>query len=219
MSAGTFVLFDFDGVIADTFAMASALAKRVCKENTIEKYKSAFEGNIYDSVEKDKPGGRRPDHGEGCEHEIDWWDEYQKSFEAGVSPFEGVVPAIRAIAQEHSLIIVSSGSASFIKPFLEKCDIADLFLDILDVDVHTHKTKKIEIIFEKYGVTAADCVFITDTLGDIREANEHALGTIAVAWGFHSHETLEKGVPFRIVDEPSELPDAVNDYFTVSTGP
>ena len=71
------------------------------------------------------------------------------------------------------------------------------------------------MIFETYGIGADDCVFITDTLGDMREAKEHAVGTIGVSWGFHPHATLEKGIPFRIVDQPSELPDAIQEYFAV----
>lgn len=69
------------------------------------------------------------------------------------------------------------------------------------------------VLFDFGGVTAADCVFITDTLGDMREAEEHGMEAIGCSWGFHPHTTLEKGLPFRIVDMPTELPDAVANYF------
>ena len=207
-----FVLFDFDGVIADSFGIASALAQRICKRYTPDTYRSAFEGNIYDTFAAD---GTRRDHGgqEDCNHDLNWWDEYQKSF-ATVTPFDGVCDAIRIMSKDYSLAILSSGSRKFIDPFLETNGIAHHFTDILDVDVHTHKTKKIEVIFEKYGITALDCVFVTDTLGDIREAGAHGMGVIAVSWGFHSRVTLEKGVPFRIIERPQELPVAVNEYFS-----
>jgi phosphoglycolate phosphatase-like HAD superfamily hydrolase len=207
-----FVLFDFDGVIADTFALASALAKRTCAHNTEEVYRSAFEGNIYDTYNKDKPGGESA-HGPECEHDIDWWAEYHKG-SANAAAFEGIIPAVKQIGESYRLAIISSGSASFIRPFLQHEGIEHLFTDILDVDVHTHKTKKMEIMFEKYSVTAADCVFITDTLGDLREAAHHSMGAIAVSWGFHGRDRLEQGVPFRIVDKPAELADAVNEYFS-----
>ena len=211
---GKFILFDFDGVIADSFAIASALAHRVCKQNTPERYRSAFEGNIYNTYPSD---GSRPDHKEqeGCEHGLNWWDEYEKSF-ATVTPFDGVCDVIRDLSKGYSLVIISSGSRRFIDPFLEHNGIADRFVGVLDVDAHTHKTKKIEMIFEKHGITSADCVFVTDTLGDIREAAHHSIGSIAVTWGFHSRETLERGVPFRIINSPREIPDAVAEYFSRS---
>ena len=67
--------------------------------------------------------------------------------------------------------------------------------------------------FEKHHTNAAQCVFVTDTLGDMREAQEHSVGTIGCSWGVHPRATLEKGMPFRIVDSPLELLDAVGDYF------
>lgn len=50
-----------------------------------------------------------------------------------------------------------------------------------------------------------DAVFITDTLGDIREARECDIDSIAVTWGFHERKTLEKGNPIVIVSDPREL--------------
>lgn len=214
MSKDKFVLFDFDGVIADSFVLASALAKRTCTHLDAEQYRSAFEGNVYDTFDKDQPSGGRPDHGPECDHTLDWWPEYEKGF-ANIAAFDGVIQAINEIATGYTLIIITSCRANIVQPFLERTGIAHHFVDILDVDVHTSKTKKIEILFEKYGAAAADCVFITDTLGDIREAAHHSIGAIACSWGFHSHDRLEKGVPFRIVDKPAELPDAVNDYFSL----
>lgn len=212
MDGKPFVLFDFDGVIADSFDMASALANRRCKHLTTERYRSAFEGNIYDALAKGLKDGKRPDHGLGCEHDLDWWTEYAKTFPS-VQPFADILPAIERLAAEYRLAIVTSGRRTYIEPFLATHALAGRFTDILDYDVHTHKTKKIEIMFERYAIQAPDCVFITDTLGDIREAAHHAIGSIACAWGFHSHETLQKGIPFRIIDEPAQLPDAVNEYF------
>lgn len=209
------VLFDFDGVIADTFAAASALALRQCKHETVDAYRSAFEGNIYDTFDKDAPGGGRPiDHGPECEHDLDWWAEYQKLL-VDARAFEGIQEVIMGLAAQYQLAIISSATKAIIEPILERFEVRDLFSDILDADVHTKKTKKIEMLFEKYGVGARECVFVTDTLGDIREAAHHSVGAIACTWGFHPRETLEKGMPFRIVETPREIPDAVAEYFAV----
>jgi phosphoglycolate phosphatase-like HAD superfamily hydrolase len=69
------------------------------------------------------------------------------------------------------------------------------------------------MIFEKYGTSASECVFVTDTLGDMLEAKKEHVGAIAVSWGFHSREVLEKGEPFRILEMPSEIVSTVADYF------
>jgi phosphoglycolate phosphatase len=59
--------------------------------------------------------------------------------------------------------------------------------------------------FDKYGIGAEDCLFITDTLGDIKEAHHMKVPTVAVTWGYQSIETLKKGAPPRIVNTPQEL--------------
>lgn len=69
------------------------------------------------------------------------------------------------------------------------------------------------MVFAKYGVNSSNCVFITDTLGDLREASHTGVKAIAVDWGFHSRETLLKGEPFAIIDKPEELESAVSNIF------
>src|SRR3989344_4647313 len=41
-----FVLFDFDGVIADSYDIAWMTAQTLCKRVTEKEYKEAFEGNV-----------------------------------------------------------------------------------------------------------------------------------------------------------------------------
>ncbi|MBU1557929.1 hypothetical protein KKC45_03125 [Patescibacteria group bacterium] len=56
-------------------------------------------------------------------------------------------------------------------------------------------------------------MFITDTLGDIREASEMDIKSIGVTWGFHNRETLKRGNPFNIAEKPEDLSSAIDNYF------
>lgn len=71
--------------------------------------------------------------------------------------------------------------------------------------MHGSKIIKINSILKKYNIEPNDTVFITDTLGDIKEAKECGVKSIAVTWGLHDRETLEKGNPVAIIDDPREL--------------
>src|SRR4051812_11002287 len=113
MTGPKFVLFDFDGVIADSFSMASAQFNRKCKHNTIDTYRTAFEGNVYDFVEGREKKVLQEDHGEGCDHDIDWFAEYEKGF-IDVAPFQGIVAVLSECAKRYTLVIITSGSRSFI---------------------------------------------------------------------------------------------------------
>ncbi len=83
----------------------------------------------------------------------------------------------------------------------------------MGADVHKSKVEKIKMVFEKYSIGPKDCIFITDTLGDMREAEKTGIDAIGVTWGFHKIETLEQGEPFRLVETPPALATAIADYF------
>ncbi len=205
-----FVLFDFDGVIADSFSATWGTARTYCSRRSEDDYRALFEGNIYDA-QLDLDTG---DHS-ACRHDLDWWAEFIDRFEREAKIFPGIVSAVKEIAHAHSLVIVSSSIESPMQGFLAKHEIESYFEAIMDHTVHKNKTEKIRMVFKKYGIDAKRCVFVTDTLGDVREASAAEIGCIAVSWGFHTHETLAKGSPFRIVDRPEELPSAISDFFAL----
>ena len=67
------------------------------------------------------------------------------------------------------------------------------------------------MLLDKYKITSEDAVFITDTVGDIVEARECGVRSIAVSWGFHEIETLEKARPAKIVSTPADLLRAIKE--------
>ena len=203
-SSRTFALFDFDGVIANSFALACEIALTEFPELTETSYRKLFEGNIYDAI---APLKRAPGVPE-------FFDAFVPRMKNEVHCFAGIPQVLEQLASEHTLIVVSSTISLPINTFLEDNDLARFFSDVMGADVHTSKVEKMRMVFGKYETDASHCVFITDTLGDMREAKEHELGVIACSWGTHDRATLERGIPSRIIDQPSELPDAVDDYFS-----
>ena len=204
-----FVLFDFDGVIADSFALGYDVARIVHHEANLtpDDYREWFEGNVYESIKKKVPGGPRDEA---------YFAEFAPRAKNEVGLIEGVVDVVAKLHESYTLIIISSTISHSIQDFLDRHTLGHYFSDVMGSDVHRSKVEKIRMVFEKYDTAADQCVFITDTLGDMREAKEHGIGAIGVPWGWHTHATLEKGIPFRIVDTPAELPDAVDDYFARS---
>lgn len=201
-----FVFFDFDGVISDSHAIAFEIAQKVCVHMTMEKHRRHFEGNINDWKLADEL-----DHS-ACDHDADWWGLYLPRF-AGVHPFPGSIRAVQDLGEKYRLAIISSTVSSPIMEFLKKYDAAHYFSDVMGNDVHPSKVAKMNMLFERYSLSPEHCVFITDTLGDMREAEHVNVGTIGVSWGYHEKERLAKGNPFRIVDHPQELVAAVDTYF------
>ena len=196
------VIFDFDGVLVDTLLPCWQAYIPTYGEITLEKYKSLYEGNIYETVDQ-KEGKVRPE---------DYFHEYDlrtQEREIKVPPELKIV--LTTLALENDLAIVSSTPYKFIARVLEKEKIKEIFKDIFGMEAHTKKVIKINSLLEKYNLSPSDAVYVTDTLGDIKEAHACEVRAIAVTWGFHERETLEKGQPFRIVNLPGELLQAIKD--------
>lgn len=202
-----FVLFDFDGVIADSFQASFEVQQLICPHVTLDQYRRRFEGNINEWEEPMR------NHTNDCRRNVDFFDIYIPKMKQEVQIVPGMKEVIQSLQQNYRLIVISSTITSPIQDFLEKCNLADQFTLIMGNDVHTSKVEKIKIVFEKQSCEPNDCVFITDTLGDMHEASRMGVRAIGTTWGFHAPETLQRGNPFRLVHQPNDLLDAVPEYF------
>jgi len=202
-----FILFDFDGVIVDSFAPAFEVNKKMCPVMTEADYRRRFEGNINNWMEIEIK------HDERCRHDLDFFTEYIPKMKDIVT-FEEMSEIVKDLAKSYNLIIISSTLTLLIDELLKRNNLSEYFMEIMGNDIHTSKIEKIKMVFSKYNIGSKDCVFITDTLGDIREASHSGVGAIAVSWGFNTKETLSKGNPYKIVEKPEELTSAISSYFT-----
>ncbi len=202
-----FVLFDFDGVIVDSLWLAFGTAQKVHPHFTLEKWLPMFEGNIYANY----------DHSECTEACKPGQEDYFSIFSSRIGElvaFPGMPEVVAQLSATYGLAIVSSSVSMDIMSTLKRLGLDAHFADVLGKDVHTSKVEKINSLLARYEARADDCVFVTDTLGDMLEAEEAGLVAIGVSWGFLPKEKLILGKPFRIVDTPQELPLAIDEYFT-----
>ncbi len=204
-----FILFDFDGVIADSFDLAYEVSRIKCPHLSRDDYRRRFDGNINETE-------TLLTHTTTCRLDIDFATEYAKKVQS-VRPFHGMPEIIEALAREHTLIVISSTTTDVIWMLLDTYGLSSCFAQVMGNDLHKSKVKKIRMVFDTYGSDIADYVFVTDSLGDIREAREAGLDAIAVTWGFHNRETLLRGKPFRLLDQPKDLHEAVVEYFRKNT--
>lgn len=197
-----FILFDFDGVIVDSYAPSFAYVRRYNPWLTDAGHRRLFEGNIHRAMAAGLVFG--PDE--------EFWTYYQDRVLA-TPPIAGVVPAVRDLASRYRLLVISSSKSEPIREYLRRHGIADVWAEVWGGDIHRSKVEKMRMAFANYGTAAAHCLFVTDTLGDLREAAEAGVPAFGVLWGFHSWETLVRGNPAAIVAEPASLVAAIDRHF------
>lgn len=193
--------FDFDGVIADSFSVAFGVSKTIYPPLEKEEYIRKFDGNINEAVAESRVQ-------EGYRADIDFFKEYGPLlFKCPLFP--GIKEVLEQISKDFLLVIVSSTTTDLIVQYLKLNNIGSYFAEVVGNDIHASKIKKIEMVVSKYGIIPSDCFFVTDTLGDIKEAHHAGVKTIAVTWGYQPKESLERGSPFAIVNTTKELFDAL----------
>ncbi|MBV9159621.1 MAG: HAD family hydrolase [Candidatus Kaiserbacteria bacterium] len=201
-----FVLFDFDGVIADALPLAYDVARTMHPHMTREEYIPLWDENIYESTKKLNCG---PDCRRSAE---EFFAEYTPRRDE-IQIVAGAKEMVQRLATDYTLCVISSSLSLDVMAFLERFEIAQHFADILGMDVHESKIERINTILARYDATQRDCVFVTDTVGDMREARKSGIDAIAVSWGFQPGERLAKESPVALVERPADLPAAVAVYF------
>lgn len=114
------------------------------------------------------------------------------------------------LSEKYNLFIVSGAPTKKLVNHLDLIESTSFFNEILGCDVSMSKVDRFKMIFER-GFDKDDCLFITDSLGDIKEANEVELNTIGVVWGMHDELILQKGNPCFIAKDVNELEQYISN--------
>lgn len=187
------IFWDFDGVIADTFEQCYAITRLAYPDMTELEYRQRFEGNINKAKSRVAPV-----------REIDFFAEFEKTiFDAPLTTDIAVV--IKELSKSYANIIISSTITPLIDRYLTQYNLRQYFAEVLGNDVAHSKVEKFKLAFQNHRTANTHSVLITDTLGDILEANEISLPAIGVTWGYQTRVTLEKGNPKAIVENSHQL--------------
>jgi phosphoglycolate phosphatase len=196
------VMFDFDGVLVNTAEFWFNLHKTSNGDITWEQFEEMSHGNFIETQ-------RKLLNNASYAYPEDYEKKYVDALHTVFSVVDVLHDTVLKLADKHILIIVSSASSVIISNFLEKENLAPCFKEVLGYDFHTSKVVKINYLLDKYQISPENSVFITDTLGDVREANECNVKSIGVTWGLHKAHTLKIGNPEIIIDSPIDLLNAV----------
>jgi phosphoglycolate phosphatase len=194
-------MFDFDGVIVDTFAFSFEIAHRQGGYILTEgEYRDYFNGNIYAKIDE---GVEKPSH--RMDSVIPFFQEYAPKL-METPPIEGVLELLQKLQLDGwRMVVVTSSLDDLVDRFLEMHDLRSYFDGIYGATVHKSKVEKIKMALKDTQTDSSEALFITDTLGDMHEARAVDVDSIGVSWGYHSVETLQKGGPTAIAGSLEEL--------------
>lgn len=192
------VIFDFDGVLLNEYSKHYELTTKQIDGITEEEFKRMFEGNVHEETNKLKERDTGFDL-------VKHFDEHKRSLIIS----DEIKDFLVELSKKYLLGIITSALESGTVDSLDSNGLNGLFSFVYGYETDSLKTKKFEIAMENFDFSGEECVFVTDTVGDVLEAKKAGIRTIAVDFGYHERERLEKSKPFKIVSSFTELRDSI----------
>lgn len=199
------LIFDFDGVLADTLADMLRFAQEACDELGIEH-------SVVPRDLSDLEVMSFASFGRACEVPERSVGEFVRrclsKFERKESPpeiFPKLPDVIRQLSEGNILVVVTGNTTSTVNAFLAHHGIRDCFSAVYGVDLPGTKAEKIIMAKRKFESKDTSTFLVGDSLSDIRAAREANATSIAVGWGHQSMDMLIHGKPDAIVHSPDEL--------------
>jgi len=201
------IIFDFDGVIVDSYEINYQSQKQKFTGITREDHKKFFEGNIHAVRDKLVESGELSEN-----PDVDVQLLIRNGLFEKVVLEKDVYETLEKLQEKYLLFIVSSLKEEYINEFLERYNALRIFRKVLGFETNKKsKVVKFELLFKEFDLGINNTVFITDTLGDILEANEINLKSVALDSGFHERERLEKGNPIKIISNFNQIPEVIEN--------
>ena len=204
-----FLLFDFDGTIADSLQLGLKIANNLAPqfgyppftENDIQHFRSLTWHKI--AREMQIPFYKIP------KIVTIAFKEYKRLI-SELEPCAGIVEMINELAlKEIPMALLSSNTVENVHLFLTNHKI-DSFLWIEGTSGILNKAKDIKKRLKKHKISTNEVIYIGDEIRDIEAAHNCGLKVIAVTWGFHTAEFLASYKPDYLVNEPKAIVEIVN---------
>ncbi len=203
-----FVIFDFDGTVADSFSESLLAYNRIAPRLRLRTVDDA-----------EIPGLRRMSAGQLMQAlGIPMWKlprlmiavraELHDHFHA-VKPFPGIAEAIHDLHDAGcNLSIVTSNSEENVRNFLVRHGIQEFDTVVAGASIFGKATRLRRLIKAERARRKAS-VYIGDTVPDIRAAREAGAVAVAVTWGFSDPAPLSAEVPEALVGSTSDLTGSI----------
>jgi len=199
-------IFDLDGVLFDSTDHIAQFFLDWFPGLTKKRVHEMWTGNFDEELKKFRENNKPIQETDEEKHERTSLYSERKS---NISVHEGIRELLNKLHKNgHILVVNTAALEKNCLPLLEKAGILDKFDFVATKKLSVSKTEKFKLIAKKYQVAPEKMVFITDTLGDIREADVANVPTIAVTWGAHDRSYFDREPHnnlVKIVDRVEEL--------------
>jgi phosphoglycolate phosphatase len=206
------ILFDFDGVFADTLGDLLQFGQEACDELGVKHTATLDDLNSLEIMSFATYGQQL----EVPEHLVDEFvHRCLRKFGEKKSPpaiFNRLDEVIRALSVDNAIGVITGNSSENVKAFLAAHQLERHIQAIYGVDSPGSKAEKISQAQSQFAANGEAVFMVGDSASDIRAAKEAGVKSIAVSWGHQSAETLIRAGPDYLVHSPQQLRKVMNKH-------
>ena len=204
------ILFDFDGVLADTLADLINFGQEACTRLGFTRTPTSADLDALETMSF-------IDYGRQLKLPAQYIDEFVslclQMFNQRPRPpkiFEGMGQVVKEVAKRNAIAIVTGNSSSAVDTFLTEYGLGEYVKLTIGVEQEGTRAEKIKRAIAELAQSAESAYMVGDSVSDIRAAREATIKSIAVSWGHQSPSKLMSANPDYLVRSPQELLELLN---------
>jgi len=214
MNDSFYIIFDFDGTIADTLELGVGVFNRIAPEYNCLPI-GPEERELFRTT---KPQELLEAYGISRLKLLSLTLRMRKEMRMHVPEmnlYTGMEAALREIRNDgHRIGILTSNSVVNVSKFLEINKLSELVDFVYSGRSFLGKEKVIRKVLLHERIPSGRVVYVGDETRDIEASKAAGIPVIAVSWGLNHRDLLASLSPDQIADRPEELPACVRRVFT-----
>jgi phosphoglycolate phosphatase len=198
-----FILWDFDGTLADTFAC------------TVRVYNELAAAYGFRPVDDAQAVRAMPLRAFLRAHRIGLLQlpllvkrvlARQRGEIARVPLFPGVAEVLQAVREAGGRMgVLSSNATDNIRACLGASGVLELFEDVTGYRRLFGKGRALRRFLKAHGLRGGEVLYVGDEARDVEAAREAGIDVAAVTWGYQARQLLAEHAPDYLLDRPAEL--------------
>jgi phosphoglycolate phosphatase len=199
------ILFDFDGVLADTLDELLQYGQEACNDLGVRHFVVKEDLSTLEVMSLATFGRQLEVPEPLIEEFVQRCLSKIAEQESPPAIFAGLAKAVRDLSAKHLLGIVTTNSAQNVKAFLIEYGLEDCIHAIYGIDLPGSKAEKISQARDQFSAAGEAVFMVGDSMSDMRAAKEASAKSIGVSWGHQSVEMLIRAKADFIVHSTQEL--------------
>jgi phosphoglycolate phosphatase len=132
--------------------------------------------------------------------------------EAHIHIFPEILELIKTLNNQAHIAIVTSNTAQTAKIFLERYELSSYFDDIIGNASYFNKQKQLKAYLKTKGIEKDNVIYVADETRDVEVCRKTGIPLISVSWGYDSKSLLMQQQSLIIADSVSELMEQLQQF-------